>query len=151
MAQSLSKILLHIIFSTKDRYPFLNDTETRAQLHAYMAGICQQQKSPALLVGGVADHVHLLCRLNRTSCAADLVKETKRSSSLWIGEKGGILAKFAWQAGYGAFSIGQSQVDELIRYIRSQEAHHQRLSFQEEYREFLRRYEIEYDEQYVWN
>ncbi len=151
MAQSLSKIVLHIIFSTKDRYPFLKDLETRAQLHAYMAGICRQQKSPAFLIGGVADHVHLLCHLNRTCTVADLVKEAKRSSSLWTKEEGGMLEKFAWQGGYGAFSVGQSQVDEVSKYISDQEVHHQRLSFQEEYRQFLRRYEIEYDERYVWD
>jgi putative transposase len=151
MAQSLSKILLHIIFSTKDRYPFLKDPETRSRVHAYMAGICQQQNSPALLIGGLADHVHLLCQLSRTCCMADLVKETKRSSSLWIEEKEGMLEKFAWQGGYGAFSIGQSQVDEVSRYISCQEAHHHHLSFQDEYRQFLSRYKIEYDESYVWD
>jgi putative transposase len=151
MPQSLAKIILHIVFSTKYRYPYLKDPDIRSQLHAYMSGICNQQQSPALIVGGFHDHIHILCRLNRTSTVADLVKEVKRSSSIWIKEKGEIFEKFAWQGGYGVFSVGQSQVNLVRNYIENQEAHHQRALFQDEYREYLRRYEIEYDERYVWD
>jgi putative transposase len=151
MSQSLTKILLHIVFSTKERNPFLKDEIVRSEMYAYMAGICHKQKSHALLIGGVADHVHLLCQLHSTCATAVLIKEIKRSSSLWIKEMGSLLSKFSWQAGYGAFSIGQSQVEELKQYIANQDQHHERVTFQDEFREFLRRYEIEFDERYVWD
>ena len=151
MAQSLAKILIHLIFPTKDRFPFLKEDNSRAELHSYMAGICKNQKAHALLIGGVADHVHLLCQLHSTCAVAALIKEVKRSSTLWIKDKGGFLTKFSWQAGYGAFSIGQSQIEEVKKYIENQTQHHHRQSYQDEFREFLRLYEINYDEKYVWD
>lgn len=151
MPQSLSKIYLHIVFSTKYRYPYLKNPEIRAQLHGYMAGICNQQQSFPLIIGGYHDHIHILCLLNRTSTVAELVKEVKRSSSIWIKEKGAMFKKFAWQGGYGVFSVGQSQVNLVKRYIENQETHHQHDSFQDEYRGYLHRYKIEYDERYVWD
>ncbi len=98
----------------------------------------------------MSDHVHCPCQLHSTSSVSELAKEIKRSSSIWIKEKGGRLKKFAWQAGYGAFSIGQSQIEEVKHYITNQAAHHQHISFQDEYREFPRRYEAAFDERYVW-
>jgi putative transposase len=150
MPQSLSKLLVHIIFSTKERYAYLSDPELRAGMHAYLAGAFNREECPALLVGGPSEHVHVLCLLGRTSCLSELLRKTKRSSSLWAKERGGRLSKFGWQNGYGAFSIGQSQVDELKKYILGQEEHHRRVSFQDELREFLRRYEVPYDERYIW-
>jgi REP element-mobilizing transposase RayT len=149
MAQSLSQILLHLIFCTKDRYPFI-DGEIRPRLFAYMAAICQTSKSYAYCVGGAADHVHIACLLPRTLSVSRLVEEIKKDSSKWIKEQGSQYAKFYWQHGYGAFSLGFSQLDSLIGYIKNQEAHHQKETFQDEFRRFLKKYQVQYDERYVW-
>jgi putative transposase len=150
MSQSLSKILVHIIFSTKGRYPFLQDVAVRQEIHAYLSGILKQKGSPAVLIGGVSDHVHILCHLSRTTAVSALIGEAKRASSLWIKERDRKFAQLGWQNGYGVFSIGQSQVASVKRYIAKQQEHHGKLSFQDEFREFLKRYQLEYDERYVW-
>ena len=151
MPQSLAKILLHGIFPTKDRRPFLREPALRMEVHRYLGGILNQLDCQSLIVGGVEDHVHFLSSLSRTCCVADLIKELKRGSSLWIKEKEPTLREFAWQNGYGVFSIGFSQVQTVRTYIANQEEHHRRVSFQDEYRRFLRRYEIAYNEAYVWD
>ncbi|MEX1139724.1 MAG: IS200/IS605 family transposase [Bacteroidota bacterium] len=152
MAQSLAKILIHIVFSTKNRFPFLTDSTIRSEMHAYLGGICRNLECPSLIVGGVADHIHILSRLSRTIAMADLLAELKRESSKWIKSKGGLLLmKFAWQSGYGAFSIGQREVGVLKEYISRQEEHHRKRTFQEEYRSLLKEFEIEYDERYLWD
>jgi len=151
MPQSLAKILVHVVFSTKDRRPFLRDQPLRDELHRYLGGILTHLDCQPIIVGGVADHVHLLATLSRTTTAADMVKEVKRGSSLWLKTKDPELKDFAWQSGYGIFSVGFSQVDTVRHYIASQEAHHRQVSFQDEFREFLKRYEIKFDERYVWD
>ncbi len=151
MPQSLAKVLVHIVFSTKHRYPFLADRNIRNEMHAYLGGTCKQLDCPVLIVGGVADHIHILCSLSRNYSIAKVVGEMKRSSSKWIKTKGAALGKFSWQNGYGAFSVSQSQVDSVRKYIASQEQHHHKRTFQAEYRDFLKKYEIEYDERYVWD
>ncbi len=151
MSQSLTQIYLHIIFSTKHRRPFLLDKDLRAKTHAYLAGICRNLESPSLLVGGVEDHVHLLCRLGKTVAIPDLVREVKRDSSKWIKTVSSEMAEFHWQDGYGAFSISPSHVDPLTRYIADQEAHHRKESFQDEFRRICAKYGIEIDERYVWD
>jgi putative transposase len=151
MAQSLSKILVHTVFSTKDRRPFLRDKALRAELHRYLGGILTNHDCQPLIVGGVADHVHLLSTLSRTCKAAEMVKEVKRGSSLWLKTKNRDMHNFAWQNGYGIFSVGFSQIEDVKNYIAGQEQHHQKLSFQDELREFLRGYEIQFDERYVWD
>ena len=122
--------------------------EIRPRLHAYLAGILDKLKSPSLQTGGVADHVHILFALGRTMSQADVVEEVKKSSSKWMKAEGCVPA-FSWQAGYGAFSIGESQADMVIHYIQNQEEHHRTVKFQEEFRKFLERYKIPYDECYV--
>jgi putative transposase len=149
MPQSLSKVLVHLIFSTKHREPWIR-LEMRPRLHAYLVGILDHLKSSSLQTGGVADHVHILCSLGRTISQAELVEEVKKSSSKWMKADGGVPG-FSWQAGYGAFSIGQSQTDTVIRYIQNQEKHHRKVTFQEEFRKFLERYKVAYDERYVWD
>jgi len=151
MPQSLAKLYVHIVFSTKERFPFLQDKDIREEMHAYLGGICRNQNSPALVVGGVTDHVHILSRLGRVISVADLLKEIKIQSSKWIKTKGGLLTKFRWQNGYGAFSVGQQELESVISYIRDQQEHHRKKTFQDEYRNFLREYDIEYDERYVWD
>ncbi len=151
MSQSLAKVLIHVVFSTKERRPFLRDTAMRAELHSYIGGILNQLDCQSLLVGSIEDHVHGLACLCRTCTVAEMVKEIKRGSSLRIKEADPTLADFAWQNGYGAFSIGFSQIAALRSYIGGQEEHHRKQSFQDEFRQFLKRYEIAYDERYVWD
>jgi len=151
MPQSLARILVHTVFSTKDRHPFLRDKGLREELHRYLGGILAKLQCQPIMVGGVEDHVHLLCALSRTLDAASMVKEVKRGSSLWIKTRSPDLSNFAWQNGYGIFSIGYSQIEAARTYIAGQEEHHRKVSFQDEFREFLRRYEVEFDERYVWD
>jgi putative transposase len=151
MPQSLAKILIHTVFSTKDRRPLLHDKLLREELHRYLGGILANHGCQPLIIGGVADHVHVLSTLSRTGSVAEMVKEVKRSSSLWLKTQSSDLHDFAWQNGYGVFSIGFSQVGTVRNYIAGQEAHHRKISFQDEFREFLKRYEIEFDERYVWD
>jgi len=150
MPQSLAKILIHTVFSTKERRPFLRDKALREELHRYLGGILTNLDCQPIIVGGVEDHLHLLCALSRTCEAAEMVKEVKRGSSLWLKTKGAHLQGFAWQNGYGIFSIGFSQISSVRDYIALQEEHHRKVSFQDEFRQLLR-YEIEFDERYVWD
>lgn len=150
MPQSLSNILIHLIWSTKDRHSWLTPG-IREKAHAFLAGSVRQMGCEAYQVGGVADHVHLAVRLSRTLSVADLVKEVKTASSKWLKEQGQEYNGFHWQQGYGAFSLGMSQKDALLQYIENQEEHHRTRTFQDEYREFLQKYEIGYDERYVWD
>lgn len=151
MSQSLSKMWTHLIFSTKNRYPFLTKPDTRHETHAYIAGILRRHDCPTVLVGGVADHVHSLFALSKNRSIADIVYEIKRGSSKWIKTQGIEFRRFHWQNGYGAFSVSQSHVEQVRRYIASQERHHRRVTFQEELREFLRRYEVDFDERHLWD
>jgi putative transposase len=149
--QSLAKILVHVVFSTKDRQPFLRDKSLRGELHHYIGGILTNLECQPVIVGGVEDHVHFLCALSRTSNASDMIKEVKRSSSLWLKTKSSDLTEFAWQNGYGIFSIGFSQIKSARDYIAGQEEHHRKVTFQDEFRQLLHRYEIEFEERYVWD
>jgi REP element-mobilizing transposase RayT len=151
MPQSLAKILVHTVFSTKDRRPYLRDRRLREETHCYLGGILSNLKCQPIIVGGVEDHIHLLCALARTCQAAEMVKEVKRGSSAWIKTKSASLRDFGWQNGYGIFSIGFSQIPSVKVYIANQEEHHRKISYQDEFRALLRRYHMDYDEQYVWD
>jgi REP element-mobilizing transposase RayT len=151
MPQSLAQIYLHIVFSTKHRTPFLSDQVLRAEVHKYLGGSCRNLDSPSLCVGGVEDHVHILCRLSRTLAVAEFIRELKRESSKWLKTKGEDLADFHWQDGYGALSISPGHVKAVVAYIANQEEHHRKVSFQNEYRRLLKKYGIDYDERYVWD
>ena len=151
MSQSLSKIWTHLVFSTKDRYPFLTDLDLRHAMHAELATQLKKNSCPTLIVGGVADHVHALFVLSKNHSIAEVVWAIKRNSSRWIKRQAAQLRKFHWQAGYAAFSVSQSEVQRVQEYILNQENHHKRRTFQDEVREFLRKYEIDYDERYVWD
>ena len=150
MPQSLSAVIIHFVFSTKDRHSWL-DSQIRPRMHAYLATICRDCDCEAYRVGGVADHVHLAVRLARTWSQSDLLEKVKKTSSAWIKTQGSQYESFYWQKGYGGFSIGYSQLDELVRYIDNQEAHHKTKTFQEEFREILQKYNVTYDERYVWD
>jgi putative transposase len=151
MSQSLAKILVHAVFSTKERRPLLRDVALRQEMHYYLGGILKNLECQPIIVGGVEDHVHPLACLSRTQTAADLIKEVKRGSSIWIKERDATMCDFCWQNGYGAFSIGYSQIEGVRRYIDQQEEHHRKLSFQDEFRPLLKRYEVSFDERYVWD
>lgn len=147
MPQSLSSILIHLVFSTKNREPFITET-VETELYKYLATVFKACDSPSLLIGGDQDHIHALFSLSRTRTVADVVKEVKASSSKWMKTKVGA---FQWQAGYGAFSIGQSGVAGVKQYIAEQKEHHREQSFQDEFRSFCRVYQVEIDERYVWD
>ncbi len=151
MPQSLAQIYMHIIFSTNNRQPFLQDTSVRDELHKYLGGTCNNLDCPVLCAGGVADHVHILCRFGRTLSVADFVKELKRESSQWVKTRAPDLAGFYWQAGYGAFSLSPVHVNAVRAYIANQERHHRQESFQDEFRRLLTKYGLEWDERYLWD
>jgi putative transposase len=150
IAQSLSSILIHLVFSTKHREPLITHA-IEFELYAYLSGIFNNCKSPSLLINGMPDHVHALFKLHRTYTLSDVVEEVKRSSSKWIKSKGRELNSFQWQAGYGAFSIGQSNLASVKRYIAEQKEHHKERNFKDEFRALLKKYEVEYDERYTWD
>lgn len=150
MPQSLANIYVHLIFSTKERFPFLSP-EVRPDLHSYMSTVLANLNSPAVLINSVEDHVHILFNMGRTVTLAQVVEDVKKSSSKWIKTQGLSFSKFAWQAGYGGFSVSESNTPKVANYIQNQEEHHRVKTFQEEYREFLAKHKIQYDESYVWD
>jgi REP element-mobilizing transposase RayT len=151
MPQSLVQIYVHIVFSTKNCEPLLNDRELCGRMHAYLNGICVNQDCPSLRIGGVEDHVHILCRLCKTLDVSTLIRELKRDSSKWIKDKSPDLTDFHWQNGYGAFSVSPSHIDALVEYVINQEEHHRHESFQDEDRRLCAKYGVEIDETYVWD
>ncbi len=150
MPQSLSQVIVHVVFSTKAREPWIDDSLDE-RLHAYLATVARDAGCVAYRVGGAGDHVHLAVSLPRTLTQADLVEKLKVASSLWLKKLDPRLAGFYWQRGYGMFSVSASGLDDLVKYIDGQREHHRVRTFQDEYREFLRRYKIEWDERYVWD
>jgi len=150
MAQSLVNILVHLIFSTKERRPLI-DGEIETDLYRYITAVCATCQCPAHQIGGTEDHVHILLSLLPTITVSHLVEEAKKRSAKWASTKGQQYEDFAWQGGYGAFSIGQSQLETVKKYIADQKQHHKARSFQDEFRAFLDRYQVEYDERYVWD
>jgi putative transposase len=150
MPQSLSFLLTHVVFSTKDRESNL-DASVRPGLHAYLATVARNMDCECYRVGGMADHVHLAIRMSRTISMANLIEELKTTSSKWLKSQSPRLVNFAWQRGYGAFSVGPSDLDALRQYIDNQDEHHKTRAFQEEYRAFLVKYGIQFDERYVWD
>ena len=150
MPQSLSFNLIHLIFSTKNRIPAITQ-DIINDLHAYLSQVARKHDCECYRAGGVADHVHLAIRISRTLSVSQLVKELKSTSSKWMKTKSPKLSTFAWQRGYGSFSLSPKDLEALVSYIQEQEQHHQKKSFQEEYREFLKKYGVDYDERYVWD
>jgi putative transposase len=150
MPQSLSSVLVHLVFSTKDREPSI-DPGIRENLYPYLSTVARNADCECFRIGGVADHVHLAVRLSRTITIAGLVEDLKVSTSRWMKTQQSGLADFAWQRGYGAFSVGNGDLDALIAYSDGQEEHHRVRTFQEEYRAFLIKYKIAFDERYVWD
>ena len=150
MPQSLAPVTVHIIFSTKDCRPFMAK-DVREKLHAYLVGAGKAIGTPALRVGGTEDHVHTLLTLSRTLTIADTMEEIKKSSSKWMKTKGETLRDSYWQNGYGKFPVSPSNLAQVLNYISNQERHHQKMTFQQEYRLFLKKHNVEFDERYVWD
>jgi REP-associated tyrosine transposase len=149
MPQSLSRLLVHLVFSTKNRIPFLQSPQLRSEVQAYLTATLRGVDCEPMQVGGVADHVHLLFGLSRTISLAELVKDLKTSSTKMMREKGHLA--FSWQAGYGAFSVSESNKTVVIAYIVSQELHHRKMTFQEEIRALLTKHSMRFDERYIWD
>jgi putative transposase len=150
MPQSLSNVLIHIVYSTKNRNDWIIP-EIETELHAYIATICQSYKSPVLIIGGTQNHIHILCQLGRTITISKLLEKIKPGSSKWIKTKGNQFSSFYWQNGYGSFSADTSKIISLKKYIKEQKKHHEHITFKEEYLELLKENNIEYDERYVWD
>lgn len=149
MPQSLVKVLIHVVFSTKNRADLIVP-ETEVGLFAYIHGIVENNKSKLIIANGTMNHIHLLISLGRAIGISELIGDIKRGSSLWIKTQGDY-RNFYWQEGFGAFSIGQSQVQGVVDYIRNQKEHHAGSDFKTEFRGLLKKYEVEYDERYVWD
>ena len=149
MPQSLSKVILHIIFSTKNREPWL-ESNVRPRVHAYLATICRDLGAELVRVGGVVDHVHIVTTLPRTVSQAQLVEQIKKASSKWIKALDPRYRGFFWQRGFAVFSVSPSQLDAVLQYIETQREHHRTRTFQEEYRELLRRHGVDFNERYLW-
>jgi len=150
MGQSLSKVYVHLIFCTRGREPLLLGA-LRGKTHAYLAGVLNNQDCSAIKVGGTRDHVHVLFRLSKNRALADVVEEIKTSSSRWIKTQGSGFGGFHWQNGYGGFSVSPGELQDVAEYIDQQETHHESSNFQDEYRQLLKRYGVEYDERYLWD
>jgi REP element-mobilizing transposase RayT len=150
MPQSLAKNSLHLVFSTKNRHPFIN-SEIQPELHSYIATVLKTLISPALIINSMEDHIHILFLLHRTVTLSKAVEEIKKSSSKWIKTKSPELSDFAWQSGYGAFSVSESNIESVKSYIQNQQEHHRTKTFQEELRIILTKHKIEFDERYLWD
>jgi len=141
---------MHLVFSTKHRQPLIQPP-FEDELHAYLGGICNKLDCQPIKIGGYTDHVHILCMLSKKIALVKLMEEIKSHSSQWIKTLDASLANFYWQDGYGAFSVNPSETEKVISYIANQHQHHSRKSYQDEYRAFLKKYKVEYDERYVWD
>jgi REP element-mobilizing transposase RayT len=150
MPQSLAQIYLHIIFSTKHRRPLIG-SDVKEELYKYIGGICKDLECHPIQVGGYYDHVHILCNLSKKIAVMKLLEEVKKGSSKWIKTKGGDYEGFYWQDGYGAFSVSYSELNTVKEYICNQYEHHTNQTFQEESRILFKKYNVDYDEKYIWD
>ncbi len=149
MAHTFTNLLTHVVFSTSGRAPFLTNV-IRPDVHAYLGGILREIHATPIAIGGAADHVHLLTRLPADLAVADCLRVVKSNSSRWVKERWPERRSFAWQGGYGAFSVSESKRGAVIRYIQDQERHHRRISFQDEFLALLKNHGLEFDERYLW-
>ena len=150
MSQSLSKLYVHAVFHVKYNSPKIR-RQDKNELYAYMGSIIKDNQSIPIIINGVENHVHILFVLSKNIALAKIIEEIKRHSSRWIKTKGNYYSQFAWQGGYGGFSVSPSLHDKTKRYIRNQQEHHRKMTFKEEYLMFLKEYGVEYDERYLWN
>ncbi len=152
MPQSIAKVAIHVVFSTKNRKPWLKNDELREQLYAYMSTVLKDNvDTRALIIGGIEDHIHALCLLSRKFAIMRVIQEMKTETTKWLKKQSPATATFAWQAGYGAFSVSESNIPQVRRYIENQKEHHQSMSFQDEFRRICERHGAELDERYAWD
>ena len=149
MPQSLARILVHLVFSTKNREPWIT-TEIEQRIWEYLGGIARKNQMKALQIGGIEDHVHVVVGMRPTMAVSEAVQLLKGGSSKWIHDTFPSMGSFAWQDGYGAFTVSKSQLPDVIHYVANQREHHRVRTFQEEYRALLEKHEIQYDERYIW-
>ena len=147
MSRTFTQLISHIVFSTKDRKPLIS-AEMKPEMHAYLGGLVRELRGRTQAINGMADHVHMLVGLPPGISISDALRFIKANSSRWAAEKW--RSSFAWQMGYGAFSVSKSHIPAVLDYIHNQEHHHRKMTFQEEFIRFLKKYEIEYDERYIW-
>lgn len=148
MANTYTQIHIQVIFAVQDRQSLIKN-EWKDELFKYITGIIQNHEHKVLQINGMPDHIHILFGMRPTQSLSDLMKHVKQDSSKWINGKGFINGKFSWQSGYGAFSYSKSEVLNVINYIKNQELHHKKLTFQEEYLQLLKEFNIEFDERYI--
>ena len=152
MPQSVAKVHVHIVYSTKNRKPYLDSPELRAELYAYKATILKNNvDSPAIVIGGVEDHVHALCLLSRKFAIMKVIEDMKKETSKWLKKQDSKFDDFAWQSGYGIFGVSESNIPQVKQYISSQEEHHKKLTFKDEFRLLCERHGIDLDERYAWD
>lgn len=151
MSQTLSMLYVHLVFSTKDRHPYFRNEEIRKELYSYIGKVISNNDSFPIEIGGFDDHVHIFLDLSRNICLKDLVKWIKVGTSKWLKSKGNEFLNFHWQKGYGGFSVGQFHRSQTINYIRNQEEHHKKISFKDEFIQFLTVNNISYNEKYIWD
>ena len=149
MASTLTNLLYHLVFSTKNRFPMIKESLT-SECHAYLGGIAKKEGCIPLAIGGMPDHVHVILKCEPTLALSDLVRTVKGSSSKWINEHYDVGGRFSWQEGYGAFTVSESQLQATINYVKNQERHHSQQGFQDEYRKLLDKHGVNYDERYLW-
>jgi putative transposase len=150
MAQSLADVILHFVFSTKGRNPWIQ-SDVEEELYQYISGVCRNLDSPVIKINGVEDHIHVLLQLGKTLPISKLISEVKSSSSRWIKTKGDHYRDFAWQGGYGGFSVSRPSIEGVKRYLSRQKEHHKTVTFKEELLAMLQRAQIPYDEKYLWD
>jgi REP element-mobilizing transposase RayT len=150
MSQSLAKIVIHVVYGTKNREPFLNKN-IRAKLYAYTVGILDTLNCITITINAVEDHIHLLVILSKNITVSKMLEEIKKGTSRWLKTQGNNFNGFSWQGGYGAFSVSESQIPKVIEYINNQEQHHQKISFKDELKALLKKHNIEFNEQYLWS
>ncbi len=149
MASTLTNLLVHLVFSTKDRRPLIPE-EHQQELYAYIGGIIRSEQGILMAMGGMPDHIHILFKFKSSQQLSEIVRTIKASSSKWFNDKNLINTKFAWQTGYGAFSVSESQINRVIRYINTQKQHHEKKSFEDELVDILKKHNVEYDNRYLW-
>lgn len=149
MASTLTNLVYHIVFSTKGRVPMITPA-IRSELHRYMGGIIKGEGGILLKIGGTVDHVHLVVKLSPVHALSDIMRKLKGNSSKWVNEHQQLTGKFGWQGGYGAFTVSESQIAAVIRYVDDQENHHRKMSFKDELLRILKRHHVDYDERYLW-
>lgn len=149
MSGTFTKLYYHLVFSTKGRENHLTKN-IQEELYRYIAGIIKGEEGFVISIGGMEDHIHILCTIPAKTSVSNMLKQIKGNSSSWFHERFPNTSFFKWQSGFGAFSVSQSQIDKVKEYIQNQKGHHERFDFKDEFRNLLKRHGIQFDEKYIW-